>query len=672
MINELTLLSHLSSEYFIGYEIANLLGYNNHSQVIKKVSKFNQLIFRDYLGVKHKINPKTILINRNGITEILLKIRKRLSIEVLNTLKKFEIDIPNNKSSITEIAGEIKLNVLSYIINGVCFEYFVGYEIASLLGYTKSNIITIVSTNNKISFKEYPGVKNINLDPKTFLINHDGVIEILLKTRKRVSPEVLDTLKKFKIDIKNSKCLIKEDEDTLDEDGLTTLSYISNGLCFEYFIGYEIAALLGYSKPADVIKNNVSKCNQLVFKDYPGVKDVNLDPKAILITHDGAVEILIKTRKRISPDVLYILKKFHIETTNRKCLTKEQQTLSAIGDVFKTEKIEDQYKVGHYYIDLYFPVFKIVVECDENGHADRKPDKERDRMDFINHELDIDDSHWIRFNPDENEFDISKVIAQIYNFIKVKTELKPSSDGLTLTVRKRRCNVCQIEKFASIEFFKKSGDGFKKTCIECNDDVTGREKICIQYNLDCTLIKRYSSVKEASAETKLIPSQIAAACRGVRKTAGGFIWKFEKDVVENETIKPVINKVKRRVAQYNKSGEFIKEYESASEASRQMGGSNESITAACKNNFVSFGFVWRYIENDEIIEKIEEVSDHRKYMKKVEIYKPCEESELVLFKTYISIVESSRDMKVNVSMVRKYLSGVKKDPSGLVWKFKLG
>jgi hypothetical protein len=29
-------------------------------------------------------------------------------------------------------------------------------------------------------------------------------------------------------------------------------------------------------------------------------------------------------------------------------------------------------------------------------------------------------------------------------------------------------------------------------------------------------------------------------------------------------------------------------------------------------------------------------------------------------------------MKVNVSMVRKYLSGVKKDPSGLVWKFKLG
>ena len=217
------------------------------------------------------------------------------------------------------------------------------------------------------------------------------------------------------------KILIKMTEDQKNiediDNELTMYSYISNYLCFEYFVGYEIASLLGYKNPSKTINDNVSKCNQLVFNDYPGVKIPELNPKTVLISRDGAVEILIKTRKRISPDVLYILKKFNIDTTNKKCLTKEQQTLSAIVNTFKTEKFEDQYKIGKYYLDLYFNEHKIVIECDENGHADRKPHKERERMDYANKKLDIDDSHWIRYNPDEQDFDISKVIGQIYRRI---------------------------------------------------------------------------------------------------------------------------------------------------------------------------------------------------------------------------------------------------------------
>jgi very-short-patch-repair endonuclease len=200
---------------------------------------------------------------------------------------------------------------------------------------------------------------------------------------------------------------------------LANYSYISNGLYFEYFVGYEITALLGYKNPAKTINDNVSKCNRLEFRDYPGVKEPALDPRTVLITRDGAIEILIKTRKRISPDVLYFLKSFGIVTTNRKTLTKEQQTLSALTNAFKTEKFEDQYKVGKYYLDLYFPEYKIVVECDENGHADRKPYKERERMDFVNEKLGLADDNWVRFNPDAKDFDISKVIGQIYTRINL-------------------------------------------------------------------------------------------------------------------------------------------------------------------------------------------------------------------------------------------------------------
>jgi len=188
----------------------------------------------------------------------------------------------------------------------------------------------------------------------------------------------------------------------------------------EYFVGYQISALLGYNNTKNVIKKNVSKCNQIAFRDLPEEsKKPELNPKTTLINRDGAIEILIKTRKRISPDVLHILKRFGIDTTNRKCLTKEQQTLSALTNTFKTEKFEDQFKVGRYYLDLYFPEYKIVVECDENGHTDRKPDDERKRMDYVNEKLGLTDDNWIRFNPDEKDFDVSKVSGKIYTRINL-------------------------------------------------------------------------------------------------------------------------------------------------------------------------------------------------------------------------------------------------------------
>jgi len=316
--------------------------------------------------------------------------------------------------------------------NDSYFKYFIGHEIASLLGYanTTQAILNKVSKNNQLVFKNYSGIKEPELNSKTILITDGGVAELLSKTKKDISQNVLDILKKFNIDTTDIKFSTKEKQNlnviteteiiSYYEDEsreLTTYFYISNYLHFEYFVGYEIASLLGYKNPAEVIKNNVSKCNQLVFKDFPGVKIPDLDPRTILITAEGAIEILIKTRKRISPDVLHILKKFNIDTTNKKCLTKEQQTLSAIANAFKSEKIEDQYKIGNYFLDMYFPEYKIVIECDENGHSDRRPSDERERMDYVNETLKIDDSHWIRFNPDEYDFDLSKVIGKIYRKI---------------------------------------------------------------------------------------------------------------------------------------------------------------------------------------------------------------------------------------------------------------
>jgi len=121
------------------------------------------------------------------------------------------------------------------------------------------------------------------------------------------------------------------------------------------------------------------------------------------------------------------------------------------------------------------------------------------------------------------------------------------------------------------------------------------------------------------------------------------------------------------VAQYNTDGEFIQTHKSVAEACRYLGQkSKRSLYGAIKNNFVSFGFVWRYVENDAIISQIEPVAPFKKYMKPVEIYK-----DGVLHKNFNCIKEAADGMKVNVSMCRKFLAGTKKDPKNFEWKFKV-
>lgn len=205
-----------------------------------------------------------------------------------------------------------------------------------------------------------------------------------------------------------------------------------------------------------------------------GYKNPPLDPRTILITRDGAVEILLKTRKRISPDVLHLLKKFGIETTNRKCLTKEQQTLYGLSTAFKTKLFVDQYKVGQYYLDLYFPDYRLVIECDENGHTDRRPSDERERMDFVNKVLEIDDEHWIRFNPDEKDFDITKVIGRINLFFETKGIWKPKYVPPTRALmninldHEKPCTKCHIVKTLSVfNPAKDHRDGRENRCTVC-------------------------------------------------------------------------------------------------------------------------------------------------------------------------------------------------------------
>ena len=94
--------------------------------------------------------------------------------------------------------------------------------------------------------------------------------------------------------------------------------------------------------------------------------------------------------------------------------TKEQSVISAIKDALEGEDMQTQYSVLGYRIDLYFHKYKVAIEVDELGHADRNINNEIERHMALERELNC---VFIRINPDERNFSMLREINKIYRHI---------------------------------------------------------------------------------------------------------------------------------------------------------------------------------------------------------------------------------------------------------------
>ena len=67
--------------------------------------------------------------------------------------------------------------------------------------------------------------------------------------------------------------------------------------------------------------------------------------------------------------------------------TKKQTITNSIKNAFEEENIQTQYSVLGYRTDLYFHEYKLSIEVDELGHADRNINKEIKRQKAFEKEL---------------------------------------------------------------------------------------------------------------------------------------------------------------------------------------------------------------------------------------------------------------------------------------------
>lgn len=136
------------------------------------------------------------------------------------------------------------------------------------------------------------------------------------------------------------------------------------------------------------------------------------------LTLNGVIRLLVRTRK---PEANEFAINLGIQIERRKFTCTETDCIDYIMKAFYGENMIKQYNVNNLRIDLYFPDYKLAIECDEYNHKYRV-DADKKRQENI--ESMIENCVFIRFHPEEKDFDIVHVVNRIFQHIKTYIQTK--------------------------------------------------------------------------------------------------------------------------------------------------------------------------------------------------------------------------------------------------------
>ena len=124
-----------------------------------------------------------------------------------------------------------------------------------------------------------------------------------------------------------------------------------------------------------------------------------------------------------------------------------------------------------------------------------------------------------------------------------------------------------------------------------SDKGGGIKKTVYKYNLDGSLNSTFEDLTLASNTIGVRKQDISRACWNVNQTLGGYFWSYEN----TEAFIPEQDNRKKEVIQSFLDGNFIAQYSSVAEASRETGVSKTCISRCCREERESSGgFLWKY------------------------------------------------------------------------------
>lgn len=130
---------------------------------------------------------------------------------------------------------------------------------------------------------------------------------------------------------------------------------------------------------------------------------------------------------------------------------------------------------------------------------------------------------------------------------------------------------------------------------------TKNSKEVYQFSMDGVLIKEWKSIDDAATSLNIPWRNIMNMCQKTKtkvngvtyftKSVGGFAWSYNKNYIAPQY------KNKKKVGQYTIDGIFIKEYESTTDAQKQLKLTRLHASDVCNGKRKSSGgFIWKYVE----------------------------------------------------------------------------
>jgi len=125
-----------------------------------------------------------------------------------------------------------------------------------------------------------------------------------------------------------------------------------------------------------------------------------------------------------------------------------------------------------------------------------------------------------------------------------------------------------------------------------------KKRSVIQLDLNGKYIAEFESIADIKKLIKINNSSISLCCNGKQRTSYGFRWMYKEDWEKcNDNImsyKRISWNIKK-IIQLSLNNEYISEFESATEAGRQLGINNSHITGCCKGSKkTAGGYKWTY------------------------------------------------------------------------------
>lgn len=192
-----------------------------------------------------------------------------------------------------------------------------------------------------------------------------------------------------------------------------------------------------------------------------------------------------------------------------------------------------------------------------------------------------------------------------------------------------------------------------------------------QYDFDGNFIHQYDKADDAAKAVGCTPSLIWRCCNGKGISANGYVWSYDApDVISmvfpGSSYTPPTTK-RRKVAQYDMNGKFIREYDCVGDAARDLQKKPCGIIRCCGGHSPSaYGYRWSYDTHvKQLSPLVKKMPKPSSLSKSVIQY---DKSGNILAE-YQNLHAAARALNVSVSSISLACSGKHRIVHGFIWAY---